>query len=231
MTTTTNNKINIITEQKEYKQSNKKQKKPITTFIRFSQDTRKYVRDSNPEYSKVEVTKELSRLWNNVITDNVKEQYRRDYIFDMEQYNRDKLLFDVVKTKKPMTTFIRFSQDFRKYVRNLHPEYNKVEVTKELSKIWKNELTDEVKEEYKERYIFDMEQYKQKKQKKPMTTFIRFSQDSRIIIRELHPEYNQVDVTKELARIWNNIMPNDMKEVYRRKYILDMEKYNRDKKL
>ena len=64
-----------------------------------------------------------------------------------------------------------------------------------------------------------------------MTTFIRFSQDSRKIIRELHPEYNQVDVTKELARIWNNIMPNDMKEVYRRKYILDMEKYNRDKKL
>ena len=145
MTTTTNNKINIITEQKEYKQSNKKQKKPMTTFIRFSQDTRKYVRDSNPEYSKVEVTKELATLWNNVITDDVKEQY-----------DRDKLLFNVVKTKKPMTTFIRFSQDFRKYVRNLHPEYNKVEVTKELSKIWKNELTDELIEEYKERYIFDM---------------------------------------------------------------------------
>ena len=162
MTTTTNNKI-IITEQKEYKQSNKKQKKPITTFIRFSQDTRKYVRDSNPEYSKVEVTKELATLWNNVITDDVKEQYRRDYIIDMEQYDRDKLLFNVVKTKKPITTFIRFSQNTRKYVRNLHPEYNKVEVTKELARLWNNVITDEVKEEYKKDYIIDMEQYNRNK--------------------------------------------------------------------
>ena len=163
MTTTTNNKINIITEQKEYKQSNKKQKKPMTTFIRFSRDTRKYVRDSNPEYSKVEVTKELSRLWNNVITDDVKEQYRRDYIIDIEQYDRDKLLFNVVKTKKPMTTFIRFSQDSRKYVRDLHPEYNQVDVTKELARIWNNDMPNQMKEEYKRKYIIDMEKYNRDK--------------------------------------------------------------------
>ena len=131
----------------------------MTTFIRFSQDTRKYVRETNPEYNKSDVTKELARLWNDVITKEVKDEYRRRYIIDLEQYNRDKVLIKPVKQKKPMTTFIRFSQDTRNYVRESNPEYNRGDVTKELARLWNDEISEEVKEEYRRRYIIDMEQY------------------------------------------------------------------------
>ena len=93
MTTSTNNNnnnINILT-------------KPMTPFIRFSKDTRKYIKELHPEYNKVEVTKELARLWNNDITKEVKEEYKRRYIIDIEQYNRDKKL-GLKKHKKQITT-------------------------------------------------------------------------------------------------------------------------------
>ena len=166
MTTNTNNNINIntiVSESKDIETSNMKHNKPIPTFIRFSQDTRKYVRDSYPEYNKGDVTRELARLWNNVISDEVKQEYGRDYIIDMEKYNRDKLLFKVVKCKKPITTFIRFSQDTRKYVRDANPSYGPHDVTKVLAAMWNDEISNEVKEEYKKRYIIDMEQYNRDK--------------------------------------------------------------------
>ena len=79
MTNNTNNNknINILT-------------KPMSPFIRFSKDTRKYVKVLHPKYTKVEVKKELARLWNEDLTKEVKEEYRRRYIIDIEQYNRDK---------------------------------------------------------------------------------------------------------------------------------------------
>ena len=106
MTNTTNNKINITTEQKEYKQSNNIVNKTMS---------KKRKRELYPEcYS---------------IDDSTKEH---------KKTKQDK--------KKPMTTFIRFSKDTRKYVKELHPEYNKVEVTKELARLWNNDITKEVKE-------------------------------------------------------------------------------------
>jgi len=233
MNTNTNNTININTIVSESKDT--KHHKPITTFIRFSKDTRKYVREIHPEYNKGEVSRELSRLWNNVITDDVKEQYKRDYIIDMEQYNRDKLLFKVVKPKKPMTSFIRFSKDTRKYVRDANPSYGPHDVTKVLASMWNYQISNEVKDEYRRRYIIDMEQYTRDKLvskplvkcKKPMTTFIRFSKDTRKYVRESNPRYNRGEVTKELSRLWNEVISEQVKEEYRRRYIIDMEQYNR----
>jgi predicted RNase H-like nuclease len=211
-----------------------KHNKPITTFIRFSKDTRKYVREIHPEYTKGDVSRELAHLWNNVISDEVKQEYRREYIIDMEQYNRDKLLFKIVKSKKPMTTFIRFSKDTRKYVRDANPSYGPHDVTKVLASMWNEEISNEVKEEYRRRYIIDMEQYTRDKLvtnhvvklKKPMTTFIRFSKDTRKYVRESNPRYNRGEVTKELSRLWNEVISEQVKEEYRRRYIIDMEHYN-----
>ena len=90
MTTNTNNKININTIVSESKDIQTSNKKPMTTFIRFSKDTRKSVREKHPEYNKGDVSKELARLWNYEITNEVKEEYRRRYIIDMEHYKEHK---------------------------------------------------------------------------------------------------------------------------------------------
>ena len=74
-TTNNNNKININILSK-----------PISSFNRFSLDTKKYVEKLHPEYTQGEVVKELSRLWNEDLTYEVKEEYRRRYIIDMKSY-------------------------------------------------------------------------------------------------------------------------------------------------
>ena len=73
---------------------------------------------------------------------------------------KEKKVIDPNKPKKPQTIFFKYSKEMRDKVKEEHPEMKTDEIAKELGRRWKNEVSDEEKDEYKNIFKTEMLEYK-----------------------------------------------------------------------
>ena len=67
---------------------------------------------------------------------------------------------DSTKPKKPLTIYFRFCKEMRNQVILDNPDFKFNEVSKELGRLWKNEVLDEEKERYRQIFNKEMNEYK-----------------------------------------------------------------------
>ena len=73
---------------------------------------------------------------------------------------KEKKVIDPKKPKKPQTIFFKFSKEMRDKVKEENPNFKSDEVAKELGRMWKNEVSEDEKNEYKRVFKNEMEVYK-----------------------------------------------------------------------
>ncbi len=123
---------------------------------------------------------------------------------------------------KPSNMYIKFCQDNRDLVKSQNPTMTSMEITKELSKRWKN-IDKKLKSEYKAVYEQEMKEYKEKteKPKKFPSSFVVFCNEKRKNISVENPKLKPTEITIKLTEIWNTLSKEE-KEKY--KSIVDLEK-------
>lgn len=144
-------------------------KKPLSAYFLFCQDEREKVKADNPEYSILEVAKELGRRWA-TIDPTLKQGYEQRYqaakkIFDQEMPQKKKK--DPNAPKQPLSSYFIFSEKERQKIKVDSPNIPLTELGKELGRRWaKIDPTLKAKfqgqaEEARQRYDVDMAAYRQ----------------------------------------------------------------------
>ena len=75
------------------KDSNKP-KKPMTSYFRFASRNRQDIKENNPDMSHIELTRELSRVWKNDLSEEEKNIYTQEYKLEMIDYNEKMKLYE-----------------------------------------------------------------------------------------------------------------------------------------
>lgn len=155
-------------------------KKSKSAYIFFCSDARKEIKESDPDMSATDVTREVSNRWN-----ALKESTDEDDIETVNRYKEmaeeDKLRYKEEKANyvapdnlavkksrkarkdgppKPKTAYMFFSQDERKNVVEENPDFSFAEIAKELGRRW-SELKDEDKKRHN-KYVEMAEQDKKR---------------------------------------------------------------------
>jgi len=131
-------------------------KKPLSAYFLFSGEERLKVKAQFPDYSIIEVSKELGRRWA-IIDPNVKSSYeqryqesRRQYETALEAYKpSNKKKKDPNAPKQPLSAYFLFSQDERLKVKAEFPGHSICEIAKELGRRWAD-IGPEIKQHYQQ---------------------------------------------------------------------------------
>merc|ERR1712212_898788 len=127
-----------------------------------------------PDYSIIEVSKELGKRWADIdpaIKNSYEQRYqesRRQYEQELEAYKpSSKKKKDPNAPKQPLSAYFLFSQEERLKVKAEHPSYSICEIAKELGRRWAD-MPPEVKQHYqqkaeegRQKYDQDMAVYRQ----------------------------------------------------------------------
>lgn len=155
-------------------------KKPLSAYFLFCQDEREKVKADNPQYSILEVAKELGRRWAS-IDPGLKQGYEQRYqaakkIFDQEMPQKKKK--DPNAPKQPLSSYFIFSEKERQKIKVDSPNIPLTELGKELGRRWakidpglKAKFQGQA-EEARQRYDVDMAAYRQ-------GTFVRPGQEDK----------------------------------------------------
>jgi len=158
-------------------------KKPLSAYFLFSQEERLKVKADFPDYSIIEVSKELGKRWA-VIDPAIKNSYEQRYQESRRQYEQEleaykpssKKKKDPNAPKQPLSAYFLFSQEERLKVKAEYPSYTICEIAKELGKRWAD-MSPEVKQHYqqiaeqsRQKYDQDMAVYRQQEQGQPDAT-------------------------------------------------------------
>jgi len=148
-------------------------KKPLSAYFLFSQEERLKVKEENPEFSIIDVAKEIGRRWATV-DPVLKATYEKKYqeakeLYDIEMgpYKTQKKKKDPNAPKQPMSAYLIFSAEQRSKVKDENPSLTFIEIAKELGRRW-GDLTPTDKQKYQVRadqervkYEEDMNSYRQ----------------------------------------------------------------------
>jgi len=153
--------------------------------MHFTMDQRSTVKEENPDMSNTEVTKELGRRWREM-GDEEKEPYqtasdeqKAAYDEAMASYTPPpsdgesespkkgrKKKRDEGAPKKALNAYMHFTMAQRETVKADNSEMSNTEVTKELGRLWREEMNEEAKAPFiqaaaedKQRYAREMETY------------------------------------------------------------------------
>ena len=141
-------------------------KNPISSYIYFTMEKRSEVKESNPDMSAREITKELGRMWKEEFADEndrkkwieLAEQDKERYTQEKEnwipneeesgeQSKRKKMRISSKKDKNapknPISSYIYFTMEKRSEVKESNPDMSATEITKELGRMWKEDFSDE----------------------------------------------------------------------------------------
>jgi len=144
-------------------------KKPLSAYFLFCQDEREKVKAENPEYSILEVAKELGRRWA-TIDPGLKTQYEQRYqaakkVFDQEMPQKKKK--DPNAPKQPLSSYFIFSEQERQKIKNDNPNIPLTELGKELGRRWAK-IDPALKSKYqaqaetaRQKYDVEMAEYRQ----------------------------------------------------------------------
>ena len=156
-------------------------------YMHFTMDQRSTVKEENPDMSNTEVTKELGRMWREDMSTEDKEPYQtasdeQKAVYDeaMATYTppasdgepeespkkgRKKKRAEG-EPKKSLNAYMHFTMDQRSTVKEENPDMSNTDVTKELGRMWREDMSTEDKEPYvqaaaddKRRYDLEMQSY------------------------------------------------------------------------
>jgi upstream-binding transcription factor len=120
--------------------------------------------------------------------------------------------------RRPWSAFMIFANEKREEVRALNPDLKKNDVGKELGRIWK-ELPENHKQNFRNRAAEDKKRYLEEKKKDPnapkppLSSFMFFSIEHRVLMRQEDPSLTVTDISKKLGALWRS-MPPDQKQKY-----------------
>jgi len=145
------------------KRPQEKRKRPVdkkgkrsgtNAYILFSQAKRAEVKAAHPDWPATEVVRELGRLWRDVASDEDRKQYQAlaAAAAGAEKNGSESRTSSPSRerSKRGGNGWLLFLNERRPAVRDAHPEFTLGEVTKYVSKSWK-EMTPDEKEDYQRR--------------------------------------------------------------------------------
>jgi high mobility group protein B3 len=151
-------------------------KKPKTSYILFSIESRPKIKAQFPDLSTTDILKKLGEAWNK-ISDKEKKHYEELAAQDKERFESEIKSYvpsaDSVEEsgrkkqkgdgpKRPLTGYMYFCHEERNKVKEENPQMSGKEITKELANRWKN-LTDAQKAPYYEKQKDDKVRYETEK--------------------------------------------------------------------
>jgi len=174
---------NPTTSTKAKKDPNKP--KWCNAYMHFAKAARSTVREQNPEMSNAEVTKELGRMWREEMSGADKAPYQDASAAekvaydeamtsysppssdgDTESPKKGKKKRDAAAPKKSLNAYMHFTMAHRAAVKAENPDMSNTEVTKELGRMWREDMDEEAKAPFiqtaaedKQRYEREMESY------------------------------------------------------------------------
>ena len=101
-----------------------------------------------------------SEEYNKVLEDYKENPQNFEKKTKNKKNKKEKKVVDPNKPKKPQTIFFKFSKEMRDKVKQENPDFKSDEIAKELGRMWKNELSEDDKDEYKREFKKEMEAYK-----------------------------------------------------------------------
>jgi hypothetical protein len=146
-------------------------KKPLTGYIRFSQEKRAKVKEENPELKGTEIMKKLGEMWK-ALSDKKKEKYNSPYKAELEAWKEEMKGYeapsedelkklpenhgrvggvkkrktrDPNEPKRPKTAYQWFSEDVREEIKEANPEADSKEIMKLIGQAWTEVKEDEKK--------------------------------------------------------------------------------------
>lgn len=187
----TKSKPSVVAKEKKVKKVKDANapKRPLSSYLFFSTEKGKEVRQEHPDWSVGDVSKEVGRMWRELSDEDrveyeekaseAKERYQEEMksyvpppqseMDENKKKTKPKSGFDEegnAKPKKGMTSFLFYSGAMREKVKAANPEMKIGEVAKVLGAQWKNLETKEkakwekMAEKDKVRYERDMESYR-----------------------------------------------------------------------
>ena len=162
------------TETKTEKKSTKKDaNKPKNGYSTFGAVVRIELKKKNPTMTFVEINKEISRRWNEELSDEQKQKFKDDYAVQLKAYNesksdesddekpkkKSKAKKDPNAIKKPLNSYMLFSKDHREEVKKTVTEVT--EITKKLAEMWQK-ASEDTKAKYKKMADVAKQEYDKK---------------------------------------------------------------------
>lgn len=161
-------------------------KKNCSSYIFFCKDTRDTVKEDNPEFKGTEVTKELGRMWRELDEEGkapfvVKaEADKVRYSKEMEGYTPSEEFSagesegkgkkgKTKKARKPgpkkaSSSYLFFCKEQRSKVKASYPDMDAKDVTRELGRMWKEDMTDKKKKKFEKLASEDKARYESEKE-------------------------------------------------------------------
>jgi hypothetical protein len=164
-------------------------KKPLTGYIRFSQEKRAKVKEENPELKGTEVMKKLGEMWK-ALSDKKKEKYNAPYKTELEAWKEEMKGYeapsddelkklpenhgraggakkrktrDPNEPKRPKTAYQWFSEDVREDIKEANPDADSKEIMKLIGQAWTEVKEDEKKvKKYNKKAEKAKEEYNEK---------------------------------------------------------------------
>ena len=132
-------------------------------LIKNEPESKKYVKKALDE--KTRYDSELGEYSPSEEYNKVMEEYKDnpekfEKKTKTKKIKKQKNVVDPNKPKKPQTIFFKYSKEMREKVKEEHPEMKTDEIAKELGRRWKNDVSDEEKDEYKNIFKTEMLEYK-----------------------------------------------------------------------
>ena len=145
--------------------------------------------------------------------------------------------------KRGKSSYIFFCIENRDIIKNKNSEMDAKEITKELGRVWKNDLSEKEKQHYIDLSEKDTKRYKKEMltyspselyskkpsgPKKSLTSYIFFCKEHRSVLKEEQPDLSAKDITSELGKLWRNMSDFD-KEPYTKLALKDKSRYEEEK--
>lgn len=157
-------KLLAVQESSRRKKDPAAPKKPMTNYLFFCQDKRKDILKKNPDMKTNEVTRQLGELWRG-LSDKDKKKYNTQAEKDKERYDTEMSSYvppepsseevpkkasrkrDPNAPKRPLSDYLHFCQSRREELKA--QGFKGKDITAELGRIWREEMSDEDKEPYR----------------------------------------------------------------------------------
>ena len=161
-------------------------KKNCSSYIFFCKDMRESVKSENPDLKGTEITKEIANLWKKLEEDDKgpfiekAEADKQRYLDEMKSYTPSEGFSNeesegktkakkTKKTRKPgpkkaSSSYLFFCKEERPKVKALYPDMDSKDITRELGRVWKEEMTDKKKKKFEKLAAEDKARYEEEKE-------------------------------------------------------------------
>jgi hypothetical protein len=161
-------------------------KKNCSSYIFFCKDMRESVKSENPGLKGTEITKEIANMWKKLEEDDKgpfiekAEADKQRYLDEMKSYipsegfsnEESEGKTKTAKTKKARkpgpkkasSSYLFFCKEHRSKVKALYPDMDSKDITRELGRVWKEEMTDKKKKKFEKLAAEDKARYEEEKE-------------------------------------------------------------------